>query len=189
MWQNAKIPNINNPKPPYSRPPPLTHWFSIGTPSILFLLYFGLFIYGIFAFCLICILSHLYFVTFALCLICILSYLHLVRFAFCFICILSYLHFGLFPIYGFSAPLPPSSKLPETCDWSSMLPETCDWSILCTGRCFWNSIDTLFRATSHDVVRHRSVCLPRTGLSSNTIYDGQLMSQVRVGRSCSISCS
>ena len=99
--QNAKIPNINNPKPPYSRPPPLTHWFSIGTPSILFLLYFGLFIYGIFAFCLICILSHLYFVTFALCLICILSYLHLVRFAFCFICILSYLHFVIFAICRF----------------------------------------------------------------------------------------
>ena len=34
--QNTKIPNINNPKPPYSRPPPLMHWFSIGTPSILF---------------------------------------------------------------------------------------------------------------------------------------------------------
>ena len=99
--QNAKIPNINNPKPPYSRPPPLMHWFSIGTPSILFLLYFGLFIYGIFAFCLICILSHLYFVTFALCLICILSYLHLVRFAFCFICILSYLHFVIFAICRF----------------------------------------------------------------------------------------
>ena len=53
------------------------------------------------AFCPICILSHLYFVTFALCLICILSYLHLVRFAFCFICILSYLHFVIFAICRF----------------------------------------------------------------------------------------
>ena len=91
--QNAKIPNINNPKPPYSRLPPLTHRFSIGTPSILFLLDFGFFIYGIFAFCLICILSHFHFVTFALCLICILSYLYFVRFAFCFICILLYLQY------------------------------------------------------------------------------------------------
>ena len=89
----------------------------------------------------------------------------------------------------FRPPLPPSSKLPETCDWSSTLPETCDWLILCTGRCFWNSIDRLFRATSHDVVRHRLVCLPRTGLCTNTIYDEQLMSQERVGCSCSISCS
>ena len=97
---NAKIPNINNPKPPYSRPSPLTHSFSFGTLSILFLLYFGLFIYGTFAFCHF-FLSHLYFVTFALCLICILSYLHLVRFAFCFIYILSYLHFGIFAICRF----------------------------------------------------------------------------------------
>ena len=99
--QNAKIPNINNPKPPYSRPPPLTHWFSIGTPSILFLLYFGLFIYGIFAFCLIYILLYLYFATFALCLICILSYLYLVRFAFCLICILLYLQYVSFAVCQF----------------------------------------------------------------------------------------
>ena len=39
----CKIPNINNVKPPYSRRLPLTHWFSIGTPSIVFLFYFGLF--------------------------------------------------------------------------------------------------------------------------------------------------
>ena len=94
--QNAKIPNINNPKPPYSRPPPLTHWFSIGTPSILFLLYFGLFIYVIFAFCHICILLHLHYVSFAFCLICILSGLHFVSFAFCYICNMSVLHFVRF---------------------------------------------------------------------------------------------
>ena len=101
IWQNAKILNINNPKPPYSRPPPLAHWFSIGTPSILFLLYFGLFIFGIFAFCYICILSHLRFVTIALCLICILLHLQFVTFAFCYICIMSRLHFVWFAFYLF----------------------------------------------------------------------------------------
>ena len=92
----CKIPNINNVKPPYSRRLPLTHWFSIGTPSILFLLYFGLFIYRIFAFCLICILSHLHFVTFVFCLICVLLQLHYVLFAFCYICNLTDLHFVTF---------------------------------------------------------------------------------------------
>ena len=76
IWQNVKtdkmqkIPNIGNPKQPYSRPPPLTHCFSIGTPSIL---YFGLFILGIFVFCPICILSF-----FCILSVCILSNLHFV---------------------------------------------------------------------------------------------------------------
>ena len=57
---------------------------------------FGLFIFGIFAFCLICILSHLHFVTFVFCLICVLLQLHYVLFAFCYICNLSHLHFVTF---------------------------------------------------------------------------------------------
>ena len=72
---NTKIPNTKI-HPPYSRPPPLTHWFSIGTPSICILefLYFCFF-----AFCSICILFHLYFVAIVFCYVCILA-----------ICILSF---------------------------------------------------------------------------------------------------
>ena len=47
----------------------------------------------LFAFCYICILSHLRFVTIALCLICILLHLQFVPFAICPICILIHLHF------------------------------------------------------------------------------------------------
>ena len=96
--QNANIPYMNNPK--YKR----NSILGVPTESQCVkgggLLYggFGLFIFSIFVFCLISILSHLYFVTFALCLICILSCLHLVRFTFCFNCILSYLHFVIFAI-------------------------------------------------------------------------------------------
>ena len=51
-----------------------------------------------FAFCLICILLHLHYVsfaivTFAFCLICVLLKLHYVSLEFCYICILSPLHF------------------------------------------------------------------------------------------------
>ena len=85
------------------------HSFSIGTPSILFLLYFGLFIFGIFAFCFICILSHLHFVTFVF-----LSHLYFVTFVFCHICILSHLYFFLLPS---SAPISASAGL----RWSLIL--------------------------------------------------------------------
>ena len=79
--------------------PPLTHSFSIGTQSILFLLYFGVFVFWYFAFCSIFILLHLYFVTFVLCTLvffffvfwyyCILFHLYFVAFIFCYICILA----------------------------------------------------------------------------------------------------
>ena len=94
--QNAKIPYINNPK--YKRNSilgvPIENQCIKGGG----LLYggFGLFIFGIFAFCLICILSHLHFVTFVFCLICVLLQLHYVLFAFCYICNLSHLHFVTF---------------------------------------------------------------------------------------------
>ena len=70
---------------------------SISKRNFFFLAYplygdFGLFIFGIFAFCFICILLHLYFVSFAFCYYCIMSNLHFVTFAICSICILSGLH-------------------------------------------------------------------------------------------------
>ena len=96
--QNAKVPNINNPKPPYSRPPPFKHWFSIEHQvycfsCILVCLYMGFLHFVLFAFCHNCILLHLHYVLFAFCLICILSGLHFVSFAFCLICILLYLQY------------------------------------------------------------------------------------------------
>ena len=91
--QNAKIPYINNPK--YMRNSILGVPIENQCVKGGGLLYggFGLFIFGIFAFCLICILSHLHFVTFVFCLICVLLQLHYVLFAFCYICNLSHLHF------------------------------------------------------------------------------------------------
>ena len=54
--QKKKIPKYKHDKiqkdkilvfrePPHSRPPPFMHLFSIGTPSILFLLYFGVVVF------------------------------------------------------------------------------------------------------------------------------------------------
>ena len=93
IGQNAKVLNINNPKYSILGVPIENQCVKGGG-----LLYggFGLFIFGIFAFCLICILSHLHFVTFVFCLICVLLQLHYVLFAFCYICNLSHLHFVTF---------------------------------------------------------------------------------------------
>ena len=93
IGQNAKELNIINPKYSILGVPIENQCVKGGG-----LLYggFGLFIFGIFAFCLICILSHLHFVTFVFCLICVLLQLHYVLFAFCYICNLSHLHFVTF---------------------------------------------------------------------------------------------
>ena len=106
MEQNTNRTKFKNTKiqPPYSRPPPLTHWFSIGTPSICILEFLYL---GIFAFFSICILFHLYFVAFVFCYICILPIcififcillcLYFVFFVFCHIVFcLGWLYFVLF---------------------------------------------------------------------------------------------
>ena len=105
--QNAKIPNINNPK--YKRnsilgvPKENQCVKGGGLPYGGSRIHFELFAFGIlhfvlFIFCSICILSLLYFVTFVFCHFCILSYLyfvflHLVLFVFCRFCVLSLLHF------------------------------------------------------------------------------------------------
>ena len=99
MEQNTNRTECKNTKiqPPYSRPPPLTHWFSIGTPSICILscLYFGILYFVLFVFCPICILLHLYFVTnvfwqFVFC-----------SFVFCRVCILNFLlYFVLFVLWN-----------------------------------------------------------------------------------------
>ena len=101
-WQNAKIPYINNSR--FKRNSILGVPIEKQCVKGRGLLYggFGLLIFDIFAFCYICISSHLHFVTiplclFAFCYTCNLPHLHFVcfwrfiTFAFCQICILSWI--------------------------------------------------------------------------------------------------
>ena len=111
IGQNAKVLNINNPK--YSILGVLIENQYVKGVGLLYG-GFGLFIFDIFAFCIICILSDLHFVVFAFCLICILLYLQYVGFAFCQICILSFfLHFVCLNFVKFAFCLDTTSNI----DW------------------------------------------------------------------------